>query len=391
MKRKILSGIDIPYSPSCGSTILCHNVLNILAKDYSIDFLTYPGDTSYDAFKNQSYNVSYLPEPLKKLKSTQSDNYLDELPLAIKEIAVRNNLKPDILLLNHLAFGMSYALLKCFHDIPSVALCHGTDIFEARKSDFQAKILKFISENSDVLIFPNTYMHDEYNELIHQFAIKPPQKTMIIKYGVPTDEIKKIAEESSLEIKKNTNDLKKLVYAGRLTEEKGILILLKTIELLPENYTLDYIGRGPLKETLIKQIDFINKDLEFPKVNLLDHLKQKDLWRKMLEYDAVIMPSIDVEAFGLIAIEVQAIGKPIVYFETNGLLDTIGDSGLSCKAENGADGLKELIVKLLTNGKLYKHYVKLGFENAKMHDVKITSALIDSLFKKIFNLFNAQA
>ena len=61
------------------------------------------------------------------------------------------------------------------------------------------------------------------------------------------------AIDLSLIPKKSTKQFKnQIIFAGRLSKEKGIKILLETATKLPDNYHLLIAGSGPLEETVQK-------------------------------------------------------------------------------------------------------------------------------------------
>jgi glycosyltransferase involved in cell wall biosynthesis len=53
------------------------------------------------------------------------------------------------------------------------------------------------------------------------------------------------------------------------------------------------------------------------------------LWKVFSEHDALVMPSTRLEAFGLVAVEAQACGLPVLHTRVPGLAEVLGDSGLA--------------------------------------------------------------
>jgi hypothetical protein len=61
----------------------------------------------------------------------------------------------------------------------------------------------------------------------------------------------------------------------------------------------------------------------------LGWLRRPQLWKAFAAHDALVMPSTTLEAMGLVAIEAQACGLPVVYQPVPGLREALGPSALA--------------------------------------------------------------
>jgi glycosyltransferase involved in cell wall biosynthesis len=98
----------------------------------------------------------------------------------------------------------------------------------------------------------------------------------------------------------------RFLFVGRIWEEKGILELLQAIG---ERYPLAVVGDGPRLAELA---------LRYPQVVFKGWLPPQQVAQEMREARAVILPSLCLEAFGLVVAEALALGVPVVVSDRAG-------------------------------------------------------------------------
>jgi glycosyltransferase involved in cell wall biosynthesis len=118
------------------------------------------------------------------------------------------------------------------------------------------------------------------------------------------------------------------LYAGRLSEEKGIHLLLKVFSSLP--YKLKLAGNGPLKEDVV-QACAVHKNIEY-----LGVLKKDDLLLQLATASALVFPSIWFEGMPLTIIEAFACSTPVLASQLGAMDDMVtpGFNGLHFEAGN---------------------------------------------------------
>lgn len=102
------------------------------------------------------------------------------------------------------------------------------------------------------------------------------------------------------------------------------------------------------------------------------------MWNRFNEYDAILIPSRELEAFSLTAIEAQAHGLPVIYGNGGGIVDVVGQSGVLIH-DNKPKTLAKIIDKIAEDPSTLKEYRDLGLKNAKNYT-------IDRQIQKIINL-----
>lgn len=147
------------------------------------------------------------------------------------------------------------------------------------------------------------------------------------------DERVKVINNALADYPKNIANLeaKKIISVGRLEYEKGFDILIEIWKKIAKKYpdwSLDIYGEGELREELQKKID--ESDLSN---SIFLKGREKNIQDKYLKASIYVMSS-RYEGFGMVLVEAQACGLPIVSFDCPcGPKDIIsnGKDGFLCK------------------------------------------------------------
>lgn len=113
-----------------------------------------------------------------------------------------------------------------------------------------------------------------------------------------------------------------LVYAGRLSTEKQVLLLVEALDALPADLCahLWLIGEGPLHEDL----EAVAADK--PRLRLLPYEKDRPRFAALLASADIYVTAGPFETFGLSVIEAQACGLPVVGVDAGALRDRVPPS-----------------------------------------------------------------
>lgn len=155
--------------------------------------------------------------------------------------------------------------------------------------------------------------------------------------------------ESSDCISEISEKARRYIYIGRLSEEKGIEVLLKAFSRLP-NQMLEIVGSGPLEAFVREYIE--KKHLQ--NVNLLGQLSRDDLMCELSASKALILPSIWYEGFPMVIVEAFSCGIPVIGSNLGNVAFAIDDkkNGLLFQTGNAED-LAEKVTFLDTHSELY--------------------------------------
>lgn len=186
-------------------------------------------------------------------------------------------------------------------------------------------------------------------------------KENISKIGISTENI--VVVPHGVIIKAPTPLPKKektatVMYLGVLSRDKGIEDALRCFAILKKKHEVSKFwvaGRTETKNyrdrirSLVTELN-LNKSIEF-----YGFVSQEKKFELLARAHILINPSIR-EGWGLVNIEANSVGTPVVAYESLGLVDSVKDglSGLLCREKTPAN-LAENISRLLKDRKLYKH------------------------------------
>lgn len=205
------------------------------------------------------------------------------------------------------------------------------------------KVWGVYEKNIDVFISPSRFLKDKMREWGIQSKIEVIPNFINTRYEIRDRRYK-------------NGDY--LLYFGRLSEEKGLLTLIKAVRQLP-GIKLRLVGDGPLKEQLnnlaphrkgagqaIKQLN---------NVVVVGHKTGADLVAEIAGARAVVVPSEWYENCPLSVLEAMSYGKPVIASRLGGLPEIVreGESGRLFSPGNVAE-LAEKIQWLWSNPKAIK-------------------------------------
>lgn len=115
-----------------------------------------------------------------------------------------------------------------------------------------------------------------------------------------------------------------IVFAGRLTPEKGLDVLLNAFGDLPQGARLRIFGTGPEASVL--------RSRDRPGVQWDGDAAHPQVLEAMRQAAVVVVPSRWAEPFGRVALEAMAAGAAVVATGVGGLPEVVGDAGLTVPA-----------------------------------------------------------
>lgn len=218
----------------------------------------------------------------------------------------------DVVHLQHLTFGATPALLRTLPGHPTVALVHGTDLLFAETYPDQLRVLRDTVHRADAIVVPTSAMADRLSTLA-----PGTDRVVKIPWGIPDHLLAGPPPPRS-----PPDGRQRLLYAGRLTPEKGGDRLTQALATAG-NLTLSIAAPPHAFHALRPTLSRAGLDVDY-----LGWLPRRELWKAFADHDALLMPSTTLEAMGLVALEAQACGLPVLYQPVPGLNEALGESAL---------------------------------------------------------------
>lgn len=255
---------------------------------------------------------------------------------------------------------------------------HGFDAFLATPNDFKKKFEIFYKSNVVAVTVNSNYL----KKRIIKLGVNP-KSIYVIPIGINTKFF-----TSKPKIFKSNKKIK-LISVGRLIQLKGHEYAIKALKLLIiENINIEYtiIGEGYYSDYLINLVKKYNLQKN---VKFRGKLNQHDIVNELDKSHIFIMPSTydeitkRREAFGLVSIEAQAMGLPVIGFNSGGFPDTIIDNKTGFVVRDR--DFKELSKKILffiNNPNLYKIFSKNSIEHAKKFNLDKTYQKYHDIYDK---------
>ena len=214
-----------------------------------------------------------------------------------------------------------------------VTTFHGTYSFSNKIKKFYNSIML----RAKLIIAGSNFIFQHINENYQKY-LKPKNKLMVIFRGINLEYYNK---KNISEIKKNKLikdwqiDLEKktILLPGRLTHWKGQNIFIEAINILLEDYNKSsfqaiILGSDQGRKVYSKKLYSLVERYQLgKKIKFVPYCKEMPIAYSIS--DIIVSSSIKPEAFGRIAVEAQAMEKPIVASDIGGSKETIinGKSG----------------------------------------------------------------
>jgi glycosyltransferase involved in cell wall biosynthesis len=272
-------------------------------------------------------------------------------------------------------YGFSKALKKKGIVKPFIHTIHGVLVDEyeqARKNGYaslRARIANNFMERLGTL--EDEMAHDatlivtisNYSlEKIQKYYDINPSKVRIVPNGVDIEKFKPAQNPKAAKKLFELEDKPVVLFVGSLIPRKGLLYLVeaakKIVKERPDT-TFLIVGDGPLKQQLTASLEAANLLGNF---KFIGNVKDEFLPDVYNCCDVFVLPSIQ-EGQGIVLLEAQAAGKPVVAFDVGGVNEAIlnGQTGFLVKRDN-TEELVDGLLSLLSNSFLRE---KMGAKGRK--------------------------
>ena len=370
MKKILL--IHTKYQNIGGEDIAVDNEIDLLEKEYEIKSLILE-----NSFKTFFLNLIGLNNNQKKINNlieqhnpsiVYFQNTWFSIPSSYIRLLSKRNLDVRIKLHNFRYICCSSYLLK--NHVSNMESCGACGI-ENKKYKFFNKYF----EESYLKSIYSIYFHKKFFSLIKDanlkiYVLTNFHRNFLINKGINEEKIS-VLRNYLPEVKFGSviKDDDYILYAGRISKEKGIIELLESFNKSNvQNLGLKIIGSGPL-------LDYVKKIYSSEKIKFYGALDNKEVLNYIKNAKAVVTATKMYEGQPNLLCESSLLGKVSIFPNAGGIKEFFPQGSSFMYDQFQYDQLVEKIISLKDNGNLDAE----GIKNKKFANEILS---IDKLIRK---------
>ena len=360
----------IPKLGYGGAETGCYDIAHYLAEQNCSSYIATSGGELLKFVKKNKVGVIKLPVHSKNPLLIILNTILISIFILIKKI--------NIVHARSRAPAWSCYLACILTNRIFVTTFHGTYNFKNRIKKFYNSVML----RSKLTIAGSNFIFNHVNENYKEYLSKK-KKLRVIFRGINIDYFnqKNISILKQERLKKDwglSENKFTILMPGRLTYWKGQVKFIEALNILIEDYDKTnfqavLLGSDQGRKVYTKKlISLIERYSLGKKIKFINHCKEMPLAYSLA--DVVVSASIEPEAFGRVAVEAQAMGKPIIASNLGGSKETILNkkTGFLYKFEDPRELAKILNTVIQLNHDELKYMGNEGRKNvAKKFDVEI--------------------
>lgn len=184
---------------------------------------------------------------------------------------------------------------------------------------------------------------------------------------------------NSLPVTSDSRYENQVIFAGRLSKEKGILTILEIAKNLPKKINLLIIGSGPEE----KHVSNIEK--QFENIHYLGYQPKEKTIPLIRGSVLLIQPSF-AEGISSTLLEAMACKTPIIATNVGGNKELLGKNNVGVLIEPGdSKTLLQKIVEIVNDKNLHEKITTEAYEEVQKYDWTNIGKLYVNLYKQILN------
>jgi phosphatidylinositol alpha-1,6-mannosyltransferase len=311
----------------------------------------YDGDKAFDA------NLDFAVDRYSKI--------LWPTPKLIKHVnATINEFKSDVVFIDPLLpTGLITSKIK---GASKISIIHGAEVTVPGRLLPSRVLIRKSVQDSDVILSAGNYAARELVRAIGRpiNMVRIPPGVDIHNFYVPSDDQKVQAKESIVSELGLEKDSRILVSMSRLVPRKGFDVAIKSLAGLEQNVHLIIIGKG----RDLKRLQGLVEKLGLQKrVHFLGSVSHQKMLSVLHSADLFLMlcrdrwASLEAEGFGIVFLEAQSCGLPVIVGRSGGSSESLIDekTGFLVDSESPTE-IREKINKILSDDKLSKEFSAAG-------------------------------
>ena len=259
---------------------------------------------------------------------------------------------------------------------PLVYTSHSLGIFLDGYNKERVDCEKIIMTSSDVITTSSKFEED----------------LILENYNIDSNKTKQITPGVDVEIFTPDSTIKReniFLSIGRIQEQKGQIETIKFLNnfrKVENNFFCYFIG-GPSGKSGVEYFEELKQtvvDLNLEShIEFLNNLSQTEI-RGLLNKSKLLIHTSKFETFGLVAIEANAMGVPVLTTNRGSLIEIIENDKNGYLSENLLDrNVNNFVQNLLNDYKKYEEISSLSIEKSKKYDWKNTSQILQNVYREL--------
>ena len=351
---------------SGGLNVYVQQISKQLSNDNNVTVVTAERAENFKA-DNLDFHSLNLFEP--GLSVDDKEIYLQEFKIKLEENFELQNF--DVIHAHYWLSGLVAKQISEEKNIPYVFTSHSLGVFLDGYNKERVDCEKIVMTSSNFVTASSQYEHVIISD----------------NYKINENKIKKITPGLDRKIFKPDINLPReniFLSIGRIQEQKRQLEtvqFLNSFKKVDSNFLCYFIGgpSGKSGDDYLVELKESVKELHLEShVEFLGNLSQMEI-KDLMNKSKLLIHTSQYETFGLVAIEANSMGVPILSINTGSLIEIIENNKNGYFAEGFADGNANNFVKNLINDDDYLNMVMINcIQKSKKYNWELTA---DSLFK----------
>ena len=181
-----------------------------------------------------------------------------------------------------------------------------------------------------------------------------------------------------------------VVFVGRLVPKKGCAHLIRAMRTVQDTLPdaeLVIIGDGPLRSELEKLAQGLAINCKFlgsqPSTVIREWLERATVFSA----PSIVAPSGDAEGLGIVFCEAQAVGTPVVSFQSGGIPEAVRHEQTGLLAPEGDEAkLAEYMLRYLTDEKFWRESSSRAIEWVNQRfDISAQTLELEEIYSSVVN------
>lgn len=179
-----------------------------------------------------------------------------------------------------------------------------------------------------------------------------------------------------------------VLFVGRLVEKKGCEYLIRAmskVQSVRPEVELTIIGDGPLRPDLERLAGELLCRYRFLGLQSPESVQAWMNRAQVFSVPSITAKSGDAEAFGIVFAEAQAMGLPVVTYDTGGVAEAVahGETGFLA-AERDWGTLAEYILRLLKDEILWQQFSQKGQERVRtLFNLRRQACTLEDIYSSV--------